>query len=292
MSKYYQPSGTFSPVSFLYFLLVSFIILPIVAMAYIYLVWYIPIIYVNFLVTLGFGFAVGYVISRFVVEMGKVRSPKVAIIFGLLGGVVVLYFSWAIWVDLVINAGESYGNSRIGITTSASKFSQILQLALQPNVLFDLITEINEYGTWGLRSATVSGTLLTIIWIIEALIVLVISFLLPYSKSFAPFCEMDSKWFDEQTLPAFNFIENTNEMTAHLESANQNSFETLQRASNAEKESHSIFTLYSSEKGENFLSIENKLAETNNKGEIDFNDNEFVEYISINRELRDILLKK
>ncbi|MGB0891925.1 MAG: hypothetical protein ACPGUU_06195, partial [Flavobacteriaceae bacterium] len=57
-------------------------------------------------------------------------------------------------------------------------------------------------------------------------------------------------------------------------------------------ESHSIFSLYTSKKGDSYLSIENKKMKTNRKGEIEFDDNEFITYISLNSELRDVLLQR
>ena len=291
MSTYYQPSGKFSPSSFLYFTLTAAIIIPILALAYTYLIWYIPFFYINLFITAGFGFAVGMAISHLAVKIGKVRSSTVALIFGLLGGLIALYFSWAIWVDLVFNTGESYGNSRIGITTSNIKFLQVFGLILNPDTLFELISEINKTGTWGLRSTPVSGIILTIIWVIEFLIVLIMSIIFPYLKAKTPFCEENNKWFNKEVLPAFNYIKNPKEMIANLENANQNSFINLQQSTTSKNESHSIFTLYSSEKGESFLSIENKKAKTNDKNEIVFDYDEFVEYITISSELRNQLLK-
>lgn len=291
MSKYYQPSGGFSPSSILYFILTSAIVIPILALIYTYLIWYIPFIYINLFITIGFSFLIGMAISRFTIKTGKVRNSTIAIIFGLFGGLLALYFSWAIWVDLVINAGESYGGSRIGITASNIKFLQVFELAFDPETLVGLISKINEVGTWGLRSTTVSGTFLTIIWVIEILIVIVISTLVAYNASKIPFCEIDNKWFEEKILPAFSFIKNPKEMTTNLENSNQNSFDELERISDVEMESHSIFTLYSSEKGKNFLVIENRQAKTNDKDEIEFDDDEFIQYISISSELKNKLLK-
>lgn len=291
MSKYYQASGKFSLSSFIYFILTSAIVLPILALIYTYLVWYIPFIYINFFITIGFGFIVATAISLITIKKGKVRNSMLALVFGALGSVVALYFSWVIWVDLVINAGESYGNSRLGITTSNIKFFQVLELAFNPGVLFELISEINGIGTWGLRGATVSGTFLTVIWGIEFLIVLVISMFVTYITAKSPFCEIDNKWFEEKELPAFNFIEKPEEMKANLESSNQNSFDELQPISDIKTESHSIFTLYFSKKGKNFLTIENKQAKVNDKNETEFDNNEFIEYISISSELKNKLLQ-
>ena len=74
MSNYYKPSGKFSPISFVYFILVCTVALPILATIYAYLIWYIPIIYLNFLVTFGFGFAIAITVGYLVVRLGKVRS--------------------------------------------------------------------------------------------------------------------------------------------------------------------------------------------------------------------------
>jgi len=289
MDKYYQPSGRFSASSFLYFILVALIALPILALIYTYLIWYIPIIYFNFFITLGFGYAIALVINYFVIGKGKVRSTKLGLLFGFLGALVALYFSWVIWLDLVINAGESYGGSRIGITASNIQLIQVLNIALEPKFVFEAIAEINKVGTWGIRGTTVSGVFLWVIWAIEFLIVTVIATLATYGQSKVPFCEFNNTWFEETILPAFNYIEDTSKMVSNLEVNNENSFNDLETLTNIETESHSVFTLFSSAKGENFLSIENKKATKNKKDEIEFEEDEFVEYIAINKALKEKL---
>jgi len=168
---YYKPSGKFAISSLLYFFILSIIAFPILGLIYAYCIWYIPFFYINFLIAAGFGFIVGLLVNTIVIGKGKVRNTPLALLFGLLSGFIALYFHWAVWVDLVINAGESYGNSRIGVTVSNIKILQVFELALQPNVLFEIIGEIHKTGTWGIKGSTVSGTPLTIIWIIEILIV-------------------------------------------------------------------------------------------------------------------------
>ncbi|RNC87953.1 MAG: hypothetical protein ED556_01835 [Winogradskyella sp.] len=292
MLKFYEPSGNFSPVSFLYFLLTSIIVLPLLALIYTYLIWYIPFVYVNLFITIGFGFAVGFAINFMVIKLGKVRNKTLATIFGVLSGLIALYFSWAVWVDLVFNVGEVYGTSRIGIATSNIKFFQVVQLALHPKELFLIIMEINESGTWGFGSTTVSGIFLAIIWIIEALIVLVLSVLAPIGQSTIPFCEHDNKWFKENELPAFNLISNPNEFIGYIENHNSDAFKELTKVPNSGESDHSIFTLYSSKKGENYLSIENKKMKKNSKGETEFDGNEFITYAMITSDFKQILLEK
>ena len=292
MSNYYKHSGKIAPNSILFLLVSCLVIFPLMAIAYTYLIWYIPIIYINIVVTAGFGFGVGLVINFLVVKHGKVRSPIIASLFALIGSLVALYFSWAVWVDLVINSGESYGNSRIGITASNIQLSQLFDLILNPNLVKNLALEINQYGTWGIKATTVSGTALFAIWAIEALIVIVISMFICYLRAKKPFCEFENKWFEETLLPAFNLIENPHELISNLSNQNKESFEGLTLVTQPDSESHSVFTLYSSNSGKNYLSIENKQKKINRKGEIEFDSNEFIEDISVDGIMKEGLMKK
>lgn len=291
MNNYYKPSGRFSPVSLIYFLLLSLSALPVLGLIYTYCIWYIPFIYINFFIAAGFGFVVGLIINIVVIGKGKVRNVTLSLILGLLGGFIALYFHWAVWVDLVINAGESYGNSQVGVTVSNIKILQVFFLAADPGTLFGMIKEINEFGTWGIRGATVSGTFLSVIWIIELIIIVGIATIITFPRSKKPFCEMGNNWFDETVLPAFNFIEDKAKMIAELEKANNNFLDNLVGVTNLEQD-HSVFTLYTSRHNENYLSIENKKAKEDDKGKLSFDTDEFLEYISINTSLKAILLGK
>lgn len=292
MENYYKPSGKFSSIFILYFLLVSAVAFPILGLIYAYCIWYIPFVYINFFITIGFGFLVGFVISQFVIKKGKVRNPLLGFIIGLLGGLLALYFHWAIWIDLVINAGESYGSSKIGITVSNIDFLQVFSLIFRPDLVFEYIGQVNEYGTWGIRSATVTGTFLWIIWLIEFIIVIAISGFLPYLEAKKPFSETTNLWYEEIVLPAFSYIENKQQVIASITQSNHASFDSLTKEVNKEEDSHSIFTLYKSKSGKSYLSIDNKTSKTDNKGNITFDNDQIVEYIAINSELSKLLLNK
>ncbi|AUC75801.1 hypothetical protein [Olleya sp. Bg11-27] len=288
MDKYYSPSGKFDSKAILYFILISVIALPLLGLAYSYAIWYIPIIYLNFLIAGAVGFAIAWLISKFVITMGKVRNKTLAIIFALLASVITLYSSWVVWADLVINIGESYGNSRIGITASNVDVNQLYILATNPLTLFELIANINEYGTWGIKSATVSGTFLTIIWIIEAVLIIGVTLLLT-NGSTVPFCELSNQWFNSKNLPAFGAIDNRPALIKAIENGDPTVFNTLTLVTKADQD-HSVFTLYSSSNNENYLTINNKKAKYNKDGELEFEDTLLVENIYINNELKDKLI--
>lgn len=292
MDKYYKPSGRFSLIFLFYFLLVSVIAFPILGLIYAYFIWYIPFIYINFFITIGFGFLIGFFISIIVIKKGKVRNPLLGFIIGLAGAFLALYFHWAIWIDLVINAGESYGSNRIGITVSNIQFLQVFSLIFRPDLVFEYINQVNGYGTWGIRGATVSGTFLWIIWAIEFIIVVAISGFLPYLEAKKPFSESNNSWYEEIILPPFNYIENQQQIIADVLAGNRDIFDLLNKNVDSEKDSHSVFTLYRSKSGKNYLSIDNKTSKIDSKGNIKFDSNQIVEYIAVNSELSKLLLDK
>ena len=268
MDKYYKPSGRFSISSIFYFVLLCTIVFPVLGLIYSYAIWYIPFIYINVIITAGFGFLVGFLINLFVIGKGKVRTPLLAIIFGVFGGLIALYFHYAVWIDLVLNVGESYGTSSIGITVSNIEFLQVFTLAMEPAVLLELISEVNAIGTWGLfGSDTISGVFLSIIWLIEILIVVVISTVLSRSKVSDPFCEIDNEWFTETILPPFDYIDYQEQLIIDLENDKGDSFSRASLSSNSNN-NHSVFFFFSSKNGTNYLSIENKLAKLDDDGNL------------------------
>jgi hypothetical protein len=292
MTQFYKPSGKFSPSFIFYFLLLSVVVLPILALIYAYCIWYIPFIYINLFITLGFGFLVGLCVNKLVIKKGKVRNPVLALTIGVLAGIIALYFHWSIWIDLVINAGESYGNKRIGVTVSNIEFLQVFSLIFQPSVVFEYINSVNEFGTWGIRGATVSGAFLWVIWAIEFVMVVAVSSFLPYLEAKKPFSESTDSWYEETTLPAYTFIENKEQLIEDINTNNHSGFDFLNKEVNVESDSHSVFTLYKSKSGKNYLTIDNKMASLDSKGKTEFKSDEFVEYILIDSQLSQILLDK
>ena len=115
--------------------------------------------------------------------------------------------------------------------------------------------------------------------------------MLPFIRAKQPFCEKSVAWFEEKELTPLSFIAEPNTMKTSLENKETNIFDTITLAENVEGD-HSIFTLYSSKHNENYISIENKKAKLDDKGKLDFDNNLFVEYISIDTTLKEALISK
>lgn len=290
MSKYYQSTGKFSPTSFALIALVCLTALPVLGLVYAYAIWYIPIIYLNFLLAAGFGYAISLAVNRGVIALGKVRNGALAATFALVGSVAALYFHWAIWLDLVINSGESYGNDSIGITVSNISILESLGLALNPNIMIELIGAINETGTWGFKGKAIDGTFLTIIWVIEALIVTIVPMIMVYDRSKKPFCEASNSWTKEKELPALEHISNEEAFKTALEQGDFAFLTIIKKAGDIKKEHHSIFTLYYSDAKAYYLSVENKTPEVNSKGEVTFKSSDFIKYLTLDPAAGEMLL--
>lgn len=265
MAHYYKPSGKVAPTSFVYLVLLIGIVFPLLGVGYAFAIWYIPFIYLNFLLTAALGFIVGILCSLVVVRAGKVRSFPVAAVLSAVGALGALYAHWAAWLL---------------IATEEFSFGTMFSLAMNPSLLFTFMGEIYEVGIWTLKGATVSGIMLGIVWLIEAGIVTVIATLMGARAAKDPFCEESGKWFEETELPPFAFIEDTAVLKQALENDAENVLEGRMERASAEQ-SHSVFTVFGSDKEEFYLSIENKQAKVNSKGKTEFDDTDVVENISI-----------
>ena len=303
MQEIYQPSGKFSNLSLLYFILTCIFILPILAFIYSYLIWYVPIVYISFLFTAGFGFSTGLIIRYLVIKLGKIRNSSLALLLGIIGGFITLYISWAVWLDLDENISDIMSTARGGIAISSTKIFSVLLIITDPNLMLETISEINNNGNWSIFGVQVNGIFLSIIWIIEALIVFYFSATITYNASKEPFCELNNRWYDNHILPSFQYIENINEIISDIKNSNlkdsvdkshlsYGSFEKLKLITNDSEVSHSVFTLYKSKNTNSYLSIENKLASLNNKGKIIFDSDKIIEFAVISEEIQEKIEEK
>lgn len=275
MMNFYQPSNRFSPLSFLFFIAACCLVIPILSFIYAYAIYYIPFPYINFFITAGFGMGVGIAVNYLVINLGKVRNTTLAAVFGILAALTALYVAWAVWINLIMQSDQVINGT--------------LHWLLNPSALFTLIAEINKVGAWGMFDNTVKGNPLTFVWIVEALIVLFMSFTSAIPKSKEPFCEVNNKWFTQKNLPALNLIEDPQTCLTAIDEGDAEYFKNLKRSENPSMESHSTWVLYANETKENYLSIQNQIAHRNDKDEVKFNDHEFVKYVEISEEISQIL---
>lgn len=272
MATQYSPSGRYSPLSFVLFAVTMVTAIPLLATAYAYAIWYIPFVFLNFIITVFFGLGTSYAVNTLVVKPGKVRRNSLATMFSLVGSLVALYVHWAIWVDLVVNSKSTGGLSMIGIPNSSMDPGQVLGLVLSPGTLLVIIGKISQFGTWGIKGVVPSGIPLLVIWLAEAVIIVAIPLMLSKMISRKPFCEITRKWFKEEELPAYRLIEDVAAFRASLENLEVSPLEGMSRAASTESD-HCIVTQYTAPRSPHcYLTVCNNKARLNEKGETEFDE--------------------
>lgn len=153
----------------------------VLGIAYSYGIVYIPLCYVNTLLTLAFGALLGVCVALGAM-WGKVRSPMFAATYGVAFGLIGLYAAWGadIWARDSIQRGWQ---------------------VFDPQVLGKYIACFYEHGFWAMAShgqrdgANVSGIPLVIVWSVEAGMVVALSgYVAYYLNKSRPFCEACDCW--------------------------------------------------------------------------------------------------
>ncbi|MDU0369473.1 hypothetical protein ACFPAF_03635 [Hymenobacter endophyticus] len=198
---YYQPSGRFTVSGVLGLLGAGAVVAVPLALLYVYAVWYIPFIYVNFAVTLGFGFGLGWALKK-MVRAGKLRNPKLVGWLSVAIGVWAWYVQWCVYIALLAGAGETESlGSRASFTHTTFQEDVFLGSLLNPAAVFSVLPGLAEEGTWSIFKVTVSGVFLYLIWLAEFLIIVFLAWTLPHSEAGVPFSELAGEWAEKTTLP-------------------------------------------------------------------------------------------
>jgi len=178
--EYYKHSGKFSVGGLLLGVILSVIAAVILSFIYSYIIYYLPFVYLNFLVCIGFSIAVGFTTGK-LLELGKVRSNLIVAFAGFLVGLISLYSAWAVSIHALLNRA----NDPISLP----------EVFMSPLGVWETILSINETGIWSIKGATPTGIFLWIIWGIEALIIIGGSVFLSVGVSSGNvFCERCSAW--------------------------------------------------------------------------------------------------
>ena len=158
----YQPVGKSNSLNIMLALLLGAALA--VVLGWIYnLTFLIPVIYFNFLLTIGFGLVIA-VLVQILAKFFKIRERKTRIYLFIALGIIGYYSHWVAYVLYIVS--ESIPGT-----------SDFLHYWIYPQNIMGIIGEINKYGTWSfsfLRDAPVNGLTLTVIWLMEVAIIFVI----------------------------------------------------------------------------------------------------------------------
>jgi len=183
--QYYRHSGIVPPMGIAAGLGGGLLCAVLAALVYAYADLYMPIIYGNFLLTVGFGAFAAYAPAR-LLHAAKVRNT--AVVWATVGVVTLAayYFCWIFWLYALFQ--------------KASHPINFLAFVNHPRALLLLIPIINESGTWsfghiGSTSTPVSGIVLWFVWATEAAVIFLVAFKTTRAMASARiFCEKCACW--------------------------------------------------------------------------------------------------
>jgi hypothetical protein len=158
-----------------------------------------------------------------------------------------------------------------------------------PAEVVSFIGIINEQGTWGIGSGTVSGILLTIFWIREALCILFVPVFFPWKQADNPFSEKLNQWLEERSMSRNMAITNSaDELRNEIENGN---FGTLINATSSTENPFRKLVLYSDDQQQEvYLTVKHITITYDDKGKEKENEIEEVKEVLIPKELYDRLV--
>jgi hypothetical protein len=198
MSTYYQPSHRMPPGGVLLTLLGGLLAAAVLALVYIYAVWYIPIVYANFLLCAGFGLGLGLALA-WLGRRGRLRSPRGMGVLAVVVGLLALYLQWGVWLTLLFNA-ETTGTGADADTSTSFSLPLLLDILSHPGAMWEAMLEVNKTGTWSLKGSTPSGLFLGLIWLTEAVVILGCTYFTATLWAGEPYSELADEWAEEETL--------------------------------------------------------------------------------------------
>jgi hypothetical protein len=225
--SYYKPSGKTPIAFFLYFLVSMAVAIPILSFVYVYLAYYIPIIYLNFIITIGCGLILGFIIN-WVAKQGKARSPVIVLACAFLAACALEYVQWCVYVPLIFS---------MVYQIDVPSFFDFL--TMQENVLRGAEI-INEHGVWSLSrrgstsSGTVNGIMLSIVWVAEFIVFLTGAIMASLSQPRSPFSEEAGDWYaDMDEKVGADMPESFDDLKGRMENGNFSELVQLVKARKA-----------------------------------------------------------
>jgi hypothetical protein len=151
--------------------------------------YYIPYVYLNFVLACAFGGGVGWTVG-FTAREGKIRNVAVVGVLAVLTGLAGIYAEWG---------------STVYAMSPAADLPQLWQQAglstFLPHYVAAAMIGLFEKGSWGLSAGTtVHGWPLVALWIIEAGVILCVATRVAVNQiATRPFCENCQEWIAGRT---------------------------------------------------------------------------------------------
>jgi hypothetical protein len=185
----YQHSGTVPALGAIQALAIGSAAAVVLGIVYVFSFYYIPYVYLNFVLAMGFGAGVGYTVGWSARE-GKIRNTAVTVALAVVASLVGIYAEW--------------GSTLYALGPMSELDDCWKEVGLQsflPHSIIGLMTLLFQEGSWGLAAgAMVKGWPLFALWLLEAGLIVGLAATTAHAQiADKPFCEACHDWITSET---------------------------------------------------------------------------------------------
>jgi hypothetical protein len=183
----------------------------------------------------------------------KCRNQKNRILLVLFAGFVANFFQWVAFFAFIMN---------MQIPTVNEYFSQIIA-CLSPDYFFNFMGLVLKFGVWGFSGGIINGTLLAIVWIVEALLIWGVAAFLVWKAPIRPFSELHGKWYLRRLIDHdFEFISTKKKI---LDKLIENPLQAIQSLEKGDAFRHTQISLFYMENEETqYITVEKVYVDKKN----------------------------
>ena len=156
--------------------------------AYALFIAYSPLIYINFIACFAFGISIAYGV-KIATSLLPIFKSKTAFKIAIIASLLSVYFSWAFYMLQFVSESTMLHNNTL----------EYLYIFNPINWLNTLL-EINNFGLWSLFGANFTGTVLWLIWLVEATIITSLAIGLNFESNLVLYSKMLNKKYQNFIL--------------------------------------------------------------------------------------------
>lgn len=264
--RYYRPSGRFTPVGLGVTLATAMGGIALSALIYGYAIAWIPFVYINILLILGYAVACAGLATAGL-NFGKVRNVPIAVALSLFLGFFGVYAAWVVWIF-------------------AESSQEVFIWA--PGELKNVITGLAEIGVWSFKGTTPTGWGLYTFWLLEAVSIIGATVYGGYNAvADNPFCEKCECWMESpRVVGTFDNPTDPRSLQTELEAGRTDVIRQL-KPNTADDPAYTIAEVEVCDTCSNFqlLSWKHREVSVNKEGETSVKDKKFVNRLVVDPSL-------
>ena len=152
-----------------------------------------------------------------------------------------------------------------------------------PELLFQAMLSLNDVGTFTLKHSTVSGALLWVVWVIEALIIIGAPIMVSLSgRSTSPFSEQNDQWMEDRDVEGrLKTVTDPDQIIQQLSTGNLKSLKDFLPADDQSTDYATLRIYESPGDPVSYISVTNISHKADKKGELKKETNTVIEYLRI-----------